>query len=115
MDKDKLEAIQDQGGGSVLEFDGVGRLSRVFLLRAYDKLEASSLDEPGKFFEVANKTAHRGHRESFDTLQEAVHFASELTGKPTESLLVELADRDPSWGSDDHFGMTLEEIVAEVE
>lgn len=114
MNKDMLKAIQDQGGGSVLEFDGEGRLSMVFLVRAYCELEASSLDEPGKYFEVTKKTARRGHRESFSTLQEAVAFASELTGKPTDALLVELADRDPSWGSDDHFGMTLEEIVAEV-
>ena len=109
MDKDKLEAIQDQGGGCVLRFSD-GKLSTLVELAAYteEEIEQGVPQDPEAPFEVSVKTSHKNAREAFATLEEAIAEIVNTEGGTVD----ELADEFNFEVTEEHLGMTMDEIKA---
>lgn len=112
MNKDKLEAIQDQGGGCILRFDGEGKLQTLIELNAYTEEEAEQgiLEQEGMLYEVNEKTANRCDRSSFETLEEAVEHTVGASELPLDEVLTELESEFNFCVTEEQIGMDLQEI-----
>ena len=107
---DKTAAIAEQGGGCVLRFDDVARLATLIELAAFteDEIEQGVADDPDCPFEVGVKTASKNVRSSFATLEEAIAEVVNTEGGTVD----ELADEFNFEVTEEHIGLTLEEIKA---
>jgi len=116
MDKDKLEAIQDQGGGCLLRFDGDGKLQTLIELNAYTEEEAAEgiLEVEGMLYEVNVKTDTRCDRDSYETLEHAVERVQEACQRPIAEVLLELESEFNFSVTEDYLGMDLQEIKQAV-